>query len=224
MMADPDGSQKIIDINQPFEDKATGKTKIYQFSDDTIRYHVTIGTGPTYPARRAQQTDAILQLGQTVPGALPPVLDLIAQYLDLPDSFAARWRPPNIPKEGAEEGPSVQQMQQVMAQQADLIQKLTGTVQGLSDDIKNKRLELESKERIALHGDETQQIVAAMKVDTAKAIELMRQDFASIAHRLDLLHENTGILASEQSAQAASQPPSGVSPAGGGSAPAEGAP
>jgi hypothetical protein len=217
MMADPDGSQKIVEINREFIDPKTGMPKTYQFSDDTIRYHVTIGTGPSYPTRRAQQTDAIIQIGQAVPGAIPPVLDLLAQYLDLPDEFANRWRPPNIHPEGEEQAPTIEQMRQGMDQQAQLIQQLNGAVAKLSQDIATKRFELESKERIALESDRTQLAIAAVKTQADKELSLMRSEFDAIKHRLDLLHDNTALLA-EANQPAEGQPP--AEPAG--AAPAEG--
>jgi hypothetical protein len=214
MISDPDGSERLVKINQQFLDPKTGKSRIFAINNQTARYHVTIGTGPSYPSRKAQQTDTIVEIGRSVPNALGPVLDLLAGLLDLPQEFIERWRPPGIAAQQASadgEGPTLQQTQQQLLQAQKFAQTAAAEVKRLSEMLGAKVLDLESRERIAAINAQATLIGAALKARSSDAQALLEANISSIQHRGDLLHDSIQIQADAEQTLAQGQPGAGGS-------------
>ncbi len=91
-----------------------------------------------------------------------------------------------------------------LMQASQMIQVLQAQVAAMHNLLQTKKLELESKERIAMQADLASIIVAELKAKSSDAQQLAQLDFASIQHRLDLLHE--GVSLENEIAQA-NQPP-----------------
>jgi len=223
-IADPDGSQRLIMLNQEFLDKKTGKSTIFQINSSTLRFHVTIGTGPSYASRKAQQTDALMQIGQAYPAAMVRALDLIAKYLDLPDEFADRWRPADIAAQQQQEGdepPTAEQLQQTLTQQKQLLDKVMASLQEVQGKLKTKQMELESKERMNALDNQTLLTTAALKAQAQTAQAGLAAEASAIQHRLDLLHENVPLIASDGPPADGSDPNPQPQPAADAGAPAQ---
>jgi hypothetical protein len=213
-ISDPDGSQRIVKLNQEFLDPKTGKSTIFNINSETARYHVTVGTGPSYASRRAQQTDVLMQLTNSMPGPMSRALDLILRYIDAPEEIIERLRPPDVAvQQDSEhgEGPNIHQLQMAYGQQKQLIAKLASALQTVTADLQTKRLEVESGERKNALDNMTKLRVAALQTGAATAMAGLEAEAASIEHRLNLLHENIPLIASD--GPASSQPAASAPPA-----------
>lgn len=206
---DPDGSIRQVEINKPTTD-SEGNQRHYKIKD-AARYDVILGTGPSYATRRQQGAANLTELFRAAPQPFSRALDLLVKALDIPDGdqIAERLRPPDIQQEQDGETSPAKQLQQVQAQaqqQGQLIQMLTGEVNTLSEMIKAKRLELESKERQTTQTNIAGILRAEISSKSAEAQKLAELDHAAVKHELDarskLLHSD---LSFEQEQQAEQQ-------------------
>jgi multidrug resistance efflux pump len=113
--------------------------------------------------------------------------------------------PPNLQDTDAEDAQSkltqAQAMLQQLSQQHDLmVQELNRA----SDTIRTKRLDLESRERVALMNNWTQLMLQRLKSHDAAAQAAMDAQLDAISSRLQVLHENMSI---DQDAGAAPDTP-----------------
>jgi hypothetical protein len=69
-----------------------------------------------------------------------------------------------------------------------MIEQLTEALDQTSEEMRVKKLELESRERIALTQEETKRIVAMSQLEAQEGLEILRQEVASIKHQIDLTH------------------------------------
>lgn len=114
-----DGTEKIVTINGPYEDKKTGKVHIFDLT--TGKYDVEVKVGPSFATQRQESAASMLDFIAAVPPAGMLVADLIAKNMDWPgaDEFEKRLKlllPPQLqePEEGApgQPGMAPDQMQQ----------------------------------------------------------------------------------------------------------------
>jgi hypothetical protein len=130
---------------------------------------------------------------------LPLVGDLWAKNADVPDAdvLADRLRkmlPANLQDVDSED--LQQKFNQAQAQLAQLTDQHNIIVQELtraSDTIRTKRLDLESRERVALMNNFTQIMVQRLKSHDAAAQAAMDAQLEAITGRLNVLHENMSI-------------------------------
>jgi len=197
-IVNPDQTHRLVTINEAFLEQSA--MKIYDVT--TGRYDITISTGPSYHSRRQEFVQSVLSLVQAAPQTMAFVMDLLVRNMDWPGAaeIADRLKkmlPPQLQEQEQQgEGapppipPQVQaQIQQTMQQNALLVQQL----EQLTKTVESKRLELESKERIAGEANQTAIVVAALKSQSAESLALMREEFGSIAKRLDLLHRGVSL-------------------------------
>lgn len=113
-------------------------------------HSVTVSTGPAYESEREAESafaDVLMQSNFA-----PLIADLAVKLKGggpTLDEIAERLRPPqfNKPKDG--EQPSPQQMQQQLQQLQGQLQQVTQGAQQMAEDLKTKKAENDSKERIA---------------------------------------------------------------------------
>lgn len=194
-IVNPDQSHRMVTINEQFME--LGVAKIY---DLTVgRYDVTVSTGPSYHSRRQEFVQSVLSLVQAAPQTMAFVMDLLVRNMDWPGAaeIADRLKKmlPQQLQDPEKDSPDGQpplpaavqaQIQQMMQQNAMLVQEL----QKVSQTLETKRLDIESKERIAGDRNRVDMIIADLKVQSAQAMALMQREFASIADRLN--HLNVG--------------------------------
>lgn len=182
---DPDGSTRDLYINSEDRQKwAKGQDRIYRLTK-AARYDVTIGTGPTYAAKRDQQKDAMLQLAPSMPVLVARAPDKILEYFDFPKDIVDRVRPPDVVQQQDGETPLPPQAQAMISQQSQLVQQLTQRVNELTEDLKTQRLKLESTERVNLRHDLKDLAVADLKTGSDQAIQTMQQRFSVLEGMLD---------------------------------------
>jgi hypothetical protein len=116
----PDGTEEFAEINKMIIDMESGETQT--INDVTQgKYDVIIDIGPSYPTRRAEAADKMIEFVRAFPQLAPMMMDLIAKHQDWPGADEIYER--------------LQKMQQQgQGQQADPEKQL---------DIQNKQLNLQ---------------------------------------------------------------------------------
>jgi hypothetical protein len=162
-------------------------------------YDITLSTGPMYKAARQEAFRAMTAVISENPEMLPMLGDIWAKNADFPDAdvLAARFKkmlPPQLQDESADDAQSkllaMQSQLAALSQQHDLmVQELNRA----SDTIRTKRLDLESRERIALWNNWTQLMMQRLKSHDAAAQSLMDAQLEAIQQRMVGLHESMSI-------------------------------
>lgn len=193
---------------QALLDEAAGLKKAYDVGVGD--YDITLSTGPMYKAARQEAFKAMTAVIAENPQMLPILGDIWAKNADFPDAevLAARFKkmlPQNLQDESAEDAPAqlvqLQSQLQALSQQHDqMVQELNRA----SDTIRTKRLDLESRERVALVNSQTQLLLQQMKDQSAGAQAHLQAQLDAISARLQALHEDEPI---EQDAGSAPNTP-----------------
>jgi hypothetical protein len=184
-----DGEHKLVPINQDFQDESG---QMIKHDLGAGKYDVTIDTGPSYATRRQEAASAMLELSKSIPSIGGAAPDLVIKSMDVPGAteLADRLKktlPPNLiddPK--AKQIPP--QVQAQMQQMGQMIEQLTQKVHEAHDQLDQKRLELESKERIEMAKLEVQLEIERAKIDAKDSLALLNHEIASIEQRLQLLN------------------------------------
>ena len=200
----PDSTSELVMING----NTTYKGKPAFFDPSVGRYDVTIEVGPSFQSKLEQTFDLLSQFVQSNPQLWTVAGDLIMKAAPLPGSLSTemsnRMRallPPAIQSMVTANQPVDPASQAKLTQASQMIQMLQAQVAAMHTVLTTKKLELESKERIAAWSDLASIIAAELKAKSSDAQQLAQLDFESIQHRLDLLHE--GLSLDQEFAQAA---------------------
>jgi hypothetical protein len=200
--SDPEEAQKMLNA-------ALGMKKAYDVGVGV--YDITLSSGPMYPTARKEAFAALSAVIQTEPQVMLPLVgDIWAKNGDFPDAdvLADRFKkllPPNL-----QDGDADDMQNQLAAAQAQLktlsdqhnimVQELNRA----SDTIRTKRLDLESRERVALWNNWTQLMLQRLKAHDGAAQAALDAQLEAIQMRMTGLHENLSI---EQEAGAAPDTP-----------------
>lgn len=188
--SDPEEAQALLN-------EAMGLKKAYDVGAGT--YDLTLNTGPMYKDARQEAFKAISAIITANPEMLPILGDVWAKNADFPDAdvLADRFKkmlPPNLQEQDPQDVQA--QLQQKDAQVAALTDQHNIMQQELTraaDTIRTKRLELESKERVAYENNRTQLVLQQMKSHDAAAHTALEAALGAITARLDKLHESMAI-------------------------------
>lgn len=156
-----------------------GVEKVKDLSVGT--YDVVAKMGKSYLTSRDEQVDALTALAQAAPQLVPMFADVWIKSQDWPGAqeIGERLTPPAAKKPDGEQPipPQVQQQMQQLMQQHE---QLTQALHAAKDMIEQKRMELESKERIARWQVDAQLEIALAQTQSSQAI-------AGLKHRTDLI-------------------------------------
>lgn len=215
----PDDSVKhAVVFNSQYSDGADaqkllnpqmGLKKVYDVGSGN--YDCVLSTGPMYKTARKEAFKALTAVITENPQEMMPILgDLWLKNGDFPDADVASARmkkmlPPNLQDTDADDAESkltqAQSQLQALSQQHDLmVQELNRA----SDTIRTKRLELESRERIALENNRTQLILQQMKDHGEGAQAHLQAQLDAVSMRLEKLHE---VMSIDEEAGAAPDTP-----------------
>jgi hypothetical protein len=215
----PDDSVKhAVVFNSQYSDGADaqkllnaemGLKKVYDVGAG--EYDSVLSTGPMYKTARKEAFKALTAVISENPQEMMPILgDLWLKNGDFPDADVASERmkkmlPPNLQDQDADDAQSklaqAQAQLQALSQQHDLmVQELNRA----SDTIRTKRLELESRERIALENNRTSLIVQQMKDHSEGAQAHLQAQLDAVSMRLEKLHE---VMSIDEEAGAAPDTP-----------------
>jgi len=147
-----DEQQRIIKVNTLWQDPETGKTHAYNLT--TGKYDVTVTTGPGYTTKRQEAFELLTQLSQAYPDLVAVGGDVIFQNSDIPgaDALAKRFKkriPPELLEDDDEQAPQLPPAAKAqMAAMDQAIAQLTEALNLANEDLKGKRMDIESRERI----------------------------------------------------------------------------
>lgn len=203
-------NERVVQINAPTRDK--GVERIYDLSIG--QYDVTVSVGPSFSTKRQEAVDSMLQLSQAYPPLMQVAGDLLVKNMDWPGAaeIAERLKkllPPNLQEEqeGQQVPPAVQAQ---MAQLAQQNEQLSQALNQATDDLRTKRLEIESRERIEAMKAQTELVKIEAQLSSRENIELLKQEIAS-------LKQTIATVAAEEQQQQQQQPiMAGQEPAYGG--------
>ena len=225
---EPDGASKTTTINGPTDelDIKTGLRKFYDIKSG--KYDVIVDVGPSFQTKRQENLAILVKLIHEMPFVGQAAPDIVVSQTDSPitKKLVKRIQKALDPKLLSEDGkptvdPATQQKVQGLM---EMNQKLIDEVHKLSDKVMAEKMNLESKERIANLQAKTALITATYLARTKGDVAAMQADYASIEHRLDLLHEGASL--ETESAQSLEQPSpgdeSGAAPQGAPSQPTGG--
>jgi hypothetical protein len=165
-------------------------------------YDIVLSTGPMYKAARQEAFRALtMVINQNPQVMLPVVGDIWAKNADFPDAdvLADRFKkmlPPNLQDQNAEDLQSQYlQLQARIQQMSDSYNVMLQELSRADDTIRTKRLDLESRERIALMNNWTQLMLQRLKSHDAAAQSSLDAQLDAITQRMQLVGEGTPIAA-----------------------------
>lgn len=212
-----DGETDMARVNQIFTEG--GQEKSYWLGQG--RYDVTISTGPSYATKRQEAVASMLDMSKVAPQLMQVAGDLLVKNMDWPGAqdIADRLKktlPPGVADDKKDQAPIPPQVQAQLQQMGQMIQNLTGALNQAHDQLDGKRMELESRERIAFAQIEADITKTMATIDQKDALELMKQEIAVIKHQQQLDHSQSQFeskSAQDAAALAAqTQPTGGSSP------------
>lgn len=185
-----DGEQKIIQVNQPFKDKQTGKDLLYRL--DTGEYDVTMDVGPSFASKRQEASASMLEMTKALPGLMNTAGDLIVKNMDWPGAQELSERikktlPPGLVEDPAKQGQIPPQVQGQLQQMDQMIKQLTEKLTEAQERERTKLLEIESKERIEMAKLETQATIELSKLESKEALQLLAAQIAELDQRQKML-------------------------------------
>lgn len=183
-----DEQQEIIWINKSF----TRKGEEVTYNLDLGQYDVVCESGPSYATKRDEASQSMLEMSRNAPQIMGVAGDLIVKNMDWPGAseIAERLKktlPPGI-IDDPEKKPLPPEVQAQMQQMGQLIEQLTAKVNEQDEQIKTKREELQSKERIEMKKLENAIILKQLDLQGAAANAIGAAEIRSLEKRLDILN------------------------------------
>lgn len=173
--------------------------KIFDVGTEAGEYDVVISTGPMFRTARKEAFKAIGSLIEADPQIFPILGDIWMKYGDFAGShvLAERLRklvPPNLlDDDGTDPDQKIAALQSTLTQMGQQHQQLTMELQRAVDTIRTQRIQVESKERIALFSAQAGMIEALIKASSAAGLEAMKAELSTIQNRMEALHANMSI-------------------------------
>jgi hypothetical protein len=170
-------------------------------------YDVTIDVGPSYATKRQEAAASMAELARSIPQIGQAAPDLMVRAYDWPGAadIADRLKktlPPQLQDDGKGGQPQVPpQVQAQMQQMSQMIEGLTQALHAAHDTIDQKRVELESKERIEYAKIKSNETIELTKLDAKDSIALLAAEIQATKHRLDLLNQAAPIGAPDPNSQ-----------------------
>lgn len=214
-----ENDQKTVTINGQLDpsraqltpDQVQALEKVY---DVTVgKYDVTISTGPSYQSRRQEAVSSILDLVKSFPQLMTMAGDILVGNMDWPGAkeIANRLKaslPPNL-QNADEDSPLPPEVQQMLVQMHATVQQLQQELAAAQNDVQNdvsvKKLETDSKERIAAGDHRIKELelqIEAAKVDAQLVAALAKIDAMQAEQVARQAHDRMAQIAGERHAAA----------------------
>jgi hypothetical protein len=174
--------ERIVAINQPTIEK--GVMRIYDLA--VGKYDVTVSVGPSYSTKRQEAVASMMELSQAYPPLMQVAGDLMVKNMDWPGAqqIAERLRkvlPANLAEDDDGEKQRIPaEAQQQMEQMAQQNEQLSEALDKATDTIRTKKLELDSKERIAALEAQMELVKVEAQLASRENIELLRQELMAV--------------------------------------------
>ena len=194
-----DGEKELIRINEEFQ--RNGKLQHYNLG--VGKYDVVVEAGPSFATKRLEAASSMEQLIRAYPSIMQMAGDLLVKGMDWPGAqdIAERLKksmPPELVSDQENPQMDPQQVQAQMNQMNQVIEQLTDGLQKANQVIDQKKMEIESDERIAFAKMETELRKEMMKTSSLAAIDGLNAQIEEIKQRLQLLDINQPFDISEQ--------------------------
>ncbi len=200
----PDKTHELVVLNHPFV--RNGKIELY---DVTVGdYDVTVSVGPSYASKRQEFVESVLALAKAAPQLIGFIADLLVRNMDWPGAqeIADRLKkmlPPQLQEgEDGQQPPIPPQFQAQMQQLSQQLAMITQAYQEAQQTIQTRRVETESKEKIAALQARTMLVIQEMKDRAADGRALTEHDYSAIEHQLNLLDQQAGRAQEQEQAEA----------------------
>lgn len=209
-----DGEVQMAQINKIFREAGEDKSHFL----DVGNYDCTISTGPSFQTKRQEAVSSMLDLARSLPQSMQVGLDLLVRNMDWPGAqeIADRIKktlPPNI-LDSDKDMKIPPQIQAQMQQMSHMVKTLSEQNAEYIEILRTKKMDIESKERIAAQDNETALRIEMMKHDAKDSQIMFQEAMAHIDRRLELLNANQPID-SGAGGDAAPQDPNIQQPTGG---------
>lgn len=186
-----DGTSEYKKINQPSGERdLNGIEKMYDVTSG--EYDVVIDTGPSYKTKRQEDAELMSQMAQGNPELMKVAGDIIVRNMDLPGAQELSERlKKTLPPELQDIDPSQEipvKVKQQLDQYGQLVEQLTEQLHRLQNEADQKKMELESKERIALEQINADITLKAMDQEGNANLALMAAELKGVSERLQLLN------------------------------------
>jgi hypothetical protein len=202
-----DGEQKVVRVNDP--NLAEGQDKPFML--DAGRYDVTVDVGPSFQTKRQEAAASMLELSKSAPQMMQIAPDLITKNLDFPGAaeLSERFKKtvdPRLLDDGKQQNEIPPQAKAQMDQMGQMLDQLNKQLNELQTERETKRVELESKERIAMAQIQADIEINLAKLGSQEAVELLRQEIGQIEARMNLLNQQVPISFEQDSMAPAGDP------------------
>lgn len=162
------------------------------------KYDLVVDAGPSYLTRRQESAASMIEFAKAFPNAAALIADIVAGEMDWPGAKMIQKRlmealPPGL-KDQDEDPNAEEKLKQITQQYDALVQELNA----ISKEFSGKKMELDSKERIASMGNQTNLAIAELKTHSAENLEVLR-------NRLNDLHATLDREMDRQKAEAEQQ-------------------
>lgn len=213
-----DGTEEIVKLNQEIDYKGEKRT----FSFGVGKYDVTVDTGPSFETKRQEAVASMLDFIKAMPQQAASIADLVVANMDWPGAQEIKERlkkvlPPELQDQSENQKPLPPQVQAQMSQMDQMIAGLTEKLNAAQDQLEQKTLELESKERIEFAKLENQSAMKLAELESKEAITILTHQMAELSQRLSLIGINQPIEQEFSGEQMPDQqmPPDQQQPTGG---------
>jgi hypothetical protein len=202
-----EGEQEIVQLNQIFEYKGEER----KFDLGAGKYDVIMETGPAFATKRQEAAAAMIEVGKMNPKIFEIAGDLMIKNMDWPGAseIADRLKktlPPGMIDDPNQKKPLPPEVQAQMQQMGQQIEMLTQHLNEKTELVKNKTIELESKERIEMEKLKTQMNLKLLELSSKEALMGFQHQLQEIQSRLGLLRMTEPIGDEEQQEQFSQQP------------------
>lgn len=190
-----DDTEQAVQINAPTRHK--GVERIFDFS--VGKYDVVVATGPSYASRRQQAVETLLELVRSYPAIAEVAGDLLLKNMDFPGAAEVSERlkkilPPALQDSPEGEEPIPPQAQAQIAQLTQQLEMVMAELQKASTALEQKqvetgmkRLELESRERIAAAQIQADLVKVQVGIASKEDTTLLMAELSAIREELNAL-------------------------------------
>jgi hypothetical protein len=200
--------EELVLLNQLFDHN--GKQVTYNLGIG--KYDVTVDTGPSFQTKRQEAAASMMDVSKANPQIMQVAGDLLVKNMDWPgaDQIAERIKktlPPGLADDDKnQQQPVPPQIQAHMQQMNQMIGQLSQKYHEAQDVIDTKKMELDSRERIAAMQVQAEVEIALAKMNAQGAQELLKHEVSAIQHRLDTLTNLAQLESKNNQAPAAAAP------------------
>ena len=184
-----EGEEKPVTLNAPTMIK--GEERVIDIRAG--RYDVAVDVGVNYKTQRKLQGETLMELTRAYPEMMAVAGDLLVKTLDMPGARELSERlkkmlPPQLQEQDEQEAPIPPQAQQQIAQMQAEIEQLVQALEDATDQITNKKVEAQSREKIVFMQEETKRLIANAQLGSREDLELLKHEITRIQTQLAQTH------------------------------------